>query len=385
VSEEEEATVVRPPPRKPPAEPAALLDAMLEAPPAAPPAAPEAPAVLEAALDAPPVAAPPRDPPPSPSLRILPPLERLEREPTRFALDQAIALLARQDTGGDPLRLRVRTSGRLGLPAGAVIAAKPATGELVAATFGLVGPGGVLPRHVTGAVAAENRKRSEALHAFLDLPARRFLGLFALAGAKYRPARDPQPAETALAAAVGLGTPGLRERLGVPLDALLFHAGNLATRSRSAERLRAMLEAEIGEHVEVEEFAGGWVRLPPTEQTRLPRGRAAPGASGLGQGAALGAQVWDSQARIVLRFGPLPRREFERLLPGTPRHRRLAELTRLYAGLDTGFAFNLVLKPEAVPPLALGGDARLGWSSWMTAPKPRRLPATDPLFEPRPA
>nr|WP_255575231.1 type VI secretion system baseplate subunit TssG [Caldovatus aquaticus] len=310
----------------------------------------------------------------------------MAREPTRFALDQAADIAARVAhgaDGADPLALRFRSWPRLGLAAGEVVQARPESGELTVAAFGLIGPGGVLPRHVTATVAAELRKRSHALHAFLDLNARRLLGLYVKAGAKYRPTRNPEPAEKVLAAAIGMGTPGLAGRIAPPLPTLLFHAGNLAARTRSAERLRAMLEEETGGRVEIEEFAGGWVRLPETEQTRLGGGRTGRHAA-LGRGAAAGSQVWDPQARFIIRIGPLRRAEFEALLPGTPRHRVLVDLARLFVGLDTGFALNLVLAKEEIPPLALGGaEARLGQSSWLCGAAPRARDGTEPMFEAR--
>lgn len=309
------------------------------------------------------------------------PLERLQREPARFSLDQAAAVIA---PGRDPEEIDFRTVARLGAPGGEVAAARSDPPGLVTPTFGLVGPGGVLPRHYTATVGAEARRRSTALHLFLDMLARRFTGLFVKAGAKRRPARDPRPAETVLAAAAGLGTPGLVQRLATPLPALLYHAGALASRSRSAERLRGLLSEETGTPVEVVEFAGGWIRLPPSEQSRLPaRGRA--GAHGrLGVDAALGAQAWDPAARFLLRLGPLKLREFEALLPGAPLHGRLVELTRLQVGLEVDFAFNPVLAAAEVPPLRLEGraGARLGWTSWLTAPHPRRADAAEATLSP---
>jgi type VI secretion system protein ImpH len=313
-----------------------------------------------------------------PDARPLSPLERLQKEPARFSLDQAAAVMA---PGRDPVDIAFRTQPRLGAPGGDVAQVRPEAGEIVTPTFGLIGPGGVLPRHYTATVGAELRRRSTALHQFLDMLSRRFTGLFVRAGAKYRPARDPVPAERVLAAAAGLGTPHLATRLASPLPVLLYHAGALASRSRSAERLRGLLSEETGTPVEVVEFTGGWIRLPPSEQTRLPaRGR--PGGNGrLGVDAALGAQSWDPCARFLLRLGPLKLREFQALLPGAPLHTRLVELTRLQVGLEQDFAFNPVLAAAEVPPLRLGaGGGRLGWTSWLTTPRPRRKDATEALL-----
>jgi type VI secretion system protein ImpH len=321
-------------------------------------------------------------PPAAEAVRALSPMQWLLREPTLFSLDQAVAVLA--PPGGDPLRVSYRTVARLGHPAGEVVAARPAAMELVAPTFGLIGPGGVLPRHVTATVAADLRRRSPASHAFVDMLARRFTGRYVRAGAKYRPTRDPAMADRILSAAIGTGTPHLSGRLSVPDGILLHHAGHLAARTRSAERLRAMLEEEAGAPVEIEEFVGGWSPLPERERTRL-AGRELPTGqhARLGEGAAVGAAVWDPQARFVVRIGPMRRPAFEALLPGRPLHARLMELTRLHVGAEQGFALNPSLAPAEVPALRLDAEgARLGWTSWLGGGEGRAGRGTEPVFGP---
>lgn len=319
-----------------------------------------------------------------PWLQAQTPLQRLLQEPGRFAIDQAAAVLA---PGRDPVELHYRSVSRLGAPAGEVTQVRPDSGELLSPTFGLVGPGGVLPRHYTALVDAELRQRSTALQTFLDLLARRFTGLYVKAGAKYRPTRDPRLVEQVQRAALGLGTPQLVEGLHSPLQAVLHQAGPLAARSRSVERLRGMLCDETGADVQILEFAGGWMRLPASEQSRLQ----APGQPGrhvqLGVDAVAGSQVWDPAARFLVRLGPLGLADFQALLPGTPLHTRLVELIRLHVGPEQDFAFNPVLQPQDVPPLQLGrpagpAAARLGWTSWLGAGRPRRRASADALLQP---
>lgn len=309
------------------------------------------------------------------------PLKRLEQEPARFSLDQAVAVVA---CGVDPTEVSYRTVSRLGAPAGEVAQARPSERELVTPTFGLIGPGGVLPRHYTAWVDAESRKRSTALHAFLDMLSRRFTGLYVKAGSKYRPTRNPRQAEQVLAAAVGLGTPHLADALTSPMEALLYHAGELASGARSAERLRGMLSEEAGADVRIIEFAGGWMRLAPREQTQLTTSAFGGLHLQLGVDMVAGMQVWDASARFLVNLGPIPLAEFKALLPGAPLHTRLVELTRLHVGLEQDFAINPVLQAEQVPPLKLmssdEGAAQLGWTSWLTHPRPRSVPASDAIL-----
>ena len=302
-------------------------------------------------------------------------METLLAHPDRFDLDQAAFVIAR---GRDPVSLPYATTTRLGLPLAEVSAADPASGSLTSPLFGLIGPGGTLPRHYTATAGGELRRRSRALQAFFDLLARRFTGMWVRAGAKYRPARNPIPAERALDAAIGMATPGLAERMAVPAPSLRYHAGHLAARTRSAERLRAMLAEEAGSEVEIVEFAGGWLRLPQSEQSRIGVAH-----SQLGVDAAVGAQVWDSQARFIIRLGPVSAETFERLLPGQPLFERLCGLTRLFVGPEQDFVLNPRLAADAVPAARAGeGGARLGLTAWMGTSTPRRRPAADALLRP---
>jgi len=318
------------------------------------------------------VAAPPDAPAPAPDS----PRARLARDPELFDLDQA-AFVAAPDR--DPVDLPYRSAANLALPLGEVTRADPATGALTTPLFGLIGPAGTLPRHYTATTSAELRQRNRALLHFMDMLAQRFTGMWVRAGAKYRPTRDPVPAERVLDAAIGMATPGLGARLPLPAASLRYHAGHLAARTRSATRLAAMLAEEAEAPVEIVEFAGGWMRLPPTERTRLGAAHAQ-----LGLDAAAGAQIRDPQARFVIRIGPLDRAAFAALLPGTPRFAALAALARLFAGPEQDFTINPVLAPDAVPAARLGaaGGARLGLTSWLETARPRRQPAADAMLQP---
>lgn len=315
-------------------------------------------------------------PPPAPK-RGPSPMATLAAHPERFDMDQAVFVIAR---GRDPVELPYTTVPRLGLPLAEVTAADPATGQITSPLFGLIGPGGTLPRHFTATTGGEVRRRSRALQAFLDMLARRFTGMWIRAGAKYRPTRDPKPTEIALNALIGMGTPNLVGRIAVPLPSLRFHAGHLAARTRSAERLRALLAEETGSAVEIVEFAGGWLRLPPSEQSRMGLAHYR-----LGVDAAIGAQVWDPQARFIIRLGPLDAARFAELLPGRPLFERLCGLTRLFVGPEQDFVLNPILAADAVPATKLGaGGGRLGLTSWMGQPRPRRKPASDAFLRPPP-
>ncbi len=320
------------------------------------------------------------------------PSARLRREPGRFDFDAAVRLLQHEAGGTDPANTaRFRSVPHLayqGADIAAVRDGEPPT--VVTGVIGLTGATGVLPRGYTEQVTAATRERSPSLHAFLDLLADRLVAQFAAAGAKYRPHRaaetalldgTPDPAAGVLLALTGYATPGLAERLGCGTAPLLHYAGFFSARPRSADRLAALASDWLGRRVDVEQFAGAWLAIPPDQRTRLGGGREPGAFCQLGRDAAAGVRAWDIQGRVVLRVGPLERAAFEALLPGGDLLGRFVALVRAYLGFEIGFAVNLVLAPHAVPPLRLGATPapRLGWNCWLTAEHSR--PAAEPLFE----
>ncbi len=327
-------------------------------------------------------------------------LARLLREPRRFRFDAALRLLMYARRTPDPVEAaRFRSHPGLGFPASEIAAVTPAPDggrpSVTVALIGLIGAAGALPRLYGELAGAALRQGSASLHDFIDLLSQRMIGCFARAGIKYRlhrstetaalaPAPSPEPIAAALLALGGYGSPGLVERLEAGPEPLLHYAGLFGMRPRSADRLTALLSDWLGRPVEVVQFAGAWLALPPDQRTALRAGGFGDGLNRLGMDAVIGVRAWDPQARIILRIGPLDRAGFDALLPGRTAHTRLVSLVRAFLGLETGFAINPVLAREAAFPVVLTGAAppRLGWNSWAIAPgTPAAADAADALFE----
>ncbi len=320
------------------------------------------------------------------------PRARLRRTPGRFSFDAAVRVLQHEAGSTEPARTaRFHAAPHmayLGSEIAAVQDGQPPS--VVTGVIGLTSAIGVLPRGYTEQVTAATRDRSPSLPAFFDMLADRLVAHFAAAGAKYRPNRaaeaarldgTPDMAATVLLALTGYATPGLADRLDCGTAPVMHYAGLFSARARSADRLAALASDFLGRPVEVEQFAGAWLAVPPGQRSRLGQGLSEGAFCTLGIDAAVGVRAWDIQGRVVLRVGPLERAAFEALLPGGDMLGRFVALVRTYLGWETGFAVNLVLAPHAVPPLRMGGTPapRLGWNTWLTGE--HREPATEPLFE----
>jgi type VI secretion system protein ImpH len=234
--------------------------------------------------------------------------------------------------------------------------------------FGLFGPDGPLPLHLTE--YARNRRRNHrdpTFQRFADLFHHRLLSLFYRAWADVRPTvAFDRPEEDRfglyLGALIGLGMASLRRRDAMPDLTKLHFTGHLACQTRHAEGLAAILSMFFGTPVRVAEFTGAWLALPQADRTRLGGGAR---TAALGRSALLGGRVWSRQHKFRLIFGPLSLADYRRLLPGGASFRRLIPIVRNYAGDRLVWDVNLILKREEVPPIRLGRDGKLGWTTWL--------------------
>lgn len=243
--------------------------------------------------------------------------------------------------------------------------------RMVVNFMGLIGPEGVLPYCYSLLVAERIRERDTAARDFLDIFHHRIISLFYRAWEKYRFAvsyeRDQQDRLTQhLKDLVGLGEPGLQHRLGIRDDAVLFYTGLLGPQQRSAAALEQVIEDYFGVPAEVEQFVGGW--YPLSANTECTLGDEGDPSEQLGWGAVAGEEVWDPQARVRVRLGPLTRRQYDDFLPFGTAYEPLRTLTRFFSGEQFDFEVQLVLARDEVPPSILGGadpGSPLGWCTWM--------------------
>jgi type VI secretion system protein ImpH len=239
--------------------------------------------------------------------------------------------------------------------------------------FGLFGPDGPLPLHLTEYARDRTRNwRDPTFQRFADLFHHRALSLFYRAWADARPTVSfDRPWDdrfaTYVASLIGLGAAALRGRDAMPDLTKLHFAGHFSNQTRHAEGLALILSAFFAMPVSTHCFIGTWLTLPDSDRTRLGE---KPETSGLGHSVLLGARVWSRQDKFRLVFGPLALAQYERLLPGGASLRRLIAIVRNYAGDVLAWDVNMILKEAEVPPTRLGQSGRLGWTTWLGLRKP---------------
>lgn len=234
--------------------------------------------------------------------------------------------------------------------------------------FGLFGPNGPLPLHLTEYVIGRTRHAKDAtLLAFTNVFHHRMVSLFYRAWANAQPTVQYDRPERDrfrlyVGALVGLATPGLNDRDALPDQYKRHFAGRLLAQARNAEGLRHLLEHFFAVPVRVLEFVASWMQLPAQAYLRM---GSSPDTASLGQTAVMGRYVWGAQQRFRLRLGPLSQYEFNRFLPGGDALKQLIAAVKTYVGEEKAWDLQLVLKHEEVPATRLGHAGRMGLSTWI--------------------
>jgi len=250
--------------------------------------------------------------------------------------------------------------------------------------FGMFGPNGPLPLHLTE--YARSRLRTDddpTFSRFLDIFHHRLLSLFFRAWADAQPTvsfdrPDEDRFGTYVASLFGLGLETLRDRDAMPDLTKLHFSGRLACQTKHAEGLAAIVGAYYRCPSRVVEFVGQWLLLPYANRLRLGE---TPNTGTLGRNAVLGARIWDAQQKFRLVMGPMDFKTFFSLLPVGESLPALVALVRNYIGNELDWDLNLILMKEEVPPVKLGEMGLLGWTTWLTT-EPMERDADDLTLDP---
>lgn len=305
-------------------------------------------------------------------------IEKLKLDPTRFHIFQALRLIeseyADRPRLGESRRpredaVRLGQVAELAFPTSTLAGFDPPEdgrpGHLDNRFFGLFGPNGPLPLHLTEYARDQLRNRHDPTFvAFANIFTHRMLSLFYRVWASGQPAPSfdrvgSDPFQRKVAALAGYAGDELEARDAMPDLAKRHFAGRLGLGTKNAEGLLAILSAFFRAAVTLESFIGCWLPLEPGDRWRLgSRVR-------LGRTASLGGKVWSRSSKFRLRLGPLSLDEFRRMLPGGTSLARLEAIVRNYVGDALDWDLNLVLRRDEVPVAVLGRDAVLGHICWI--------------------
>ena len=241
-------------------------------------------------------------------------------------------------------------------------------GRLTNFFFGLFGPHGPLPPHLTEFARERHRTYHDpTLVRLADMLTHRLFGLLYRAWTAGQPAAsfdrgENAEAERKLAAIAGYLGAELNARDSMPDLARRYFAGHLARGPRHPQGLVSILSTFFRTPVRLQEYVGCWLDLDRTDQWQV-------GAqAALGQDTSIGSQVWSRSAKFRIRLGPLSLADYKRLLPSGDSLVRMTAIVRSYIGDSLAWDVNLVLRAGDVPLAILGEKTRLGQTSWIGTP-----------------
>jgi len=308
-------------------------------------------------------------------------LESLEKGPCNFGFLQALRLIeclypnsprlgTSRRPGDDPIRIGQEPS--MTFESASLSTFTPdhdgKPHKLMVRLLGLLGPNGPLPLHFTEYVQERRQKhRDFTLSRFLDTFHHRLLTLFYRAWAINEPTVSfDRPDEDYFANYVGsfagIGMSALRERDEISDWTKFYHCGLLACGTKHPEGLGTIIEEYFNLPAHVNEFVGEWVPIPDRDVFRL---GSDPSSGTMGVTAVLGKEVWCCQHKFRIVLGALGYEDFVSFLPNGRRINHLIALVRNYEGDESAWDLGLILKRNEVPALALNGQYRLGWTTWL--------------------
>ncbi|MFK7751571.1 MAG: type VI secretion system baseplate subunit TssG [Sedimentitalea sp.] len=326
-------------------------------------------------------------------------LDRLAADPEKHNLFHALRVIEAAFPDAPRLgesrrpredKVRLGQEAELAFPPSTIADFKPSRSgrpaRLINRFFGLFGPQGPLPLHLTD--YARNRLRNDrdpTIIAFADMLTHRMMSLFYRAWGTGQPApsfdRNDDPVARKVAALAGYHGAHLEKRDAMPDVAKLYYSGHMAQGARNPEGLVSILTGFFHMPVTLDQFVGSWLELEPDDRWQL----GVPAS--LGRSTSIGQRVWSRGAKFRLRIGPVSLANYERLLPGGESLGRLQSIVRNYAGDTLDWDVNLVLAGDEVPRASLGGTTRLGHTSWIRSrpdPDIEQPDAADLFLQPDP-
>ena len=307
----------------------------------------------------------------------------LTEDACSFEFFQAVSLLQRLRADAQPVGgfsspedevVHFKVNQRLGFPASEVQnleAEGDGQPEMTINFMGLTGPMGLLPYTYSELILERERARDHSLAAFLDIFNHRAISLFYRAWQRSNfpvtyAAGNRDQFTRYLFDLIGLGTAGLRDRQEIDDEALLHYVALLAMQSRSAVALEQIIADYFQVPVEIQQFMGAWYGLGSATQCAMTEDESP--SIQIGQGAVVGDAIWDRQARVRIRLGPLSVERYCDFLPEGTAYKALRAITRFFSNQCIDFEAQLVLDRNEVPSVELDFDshipARLGWVSW---------------------
>ncbi|CCK76772.1 MAG: type VI secretion system baseplate subunit TssG [Oleispira antarctica] len=253
--------------------------------------------------------------------------------------------------------------------------------QLFNLSFGLFGPMGAMPYHLTEhAHSREHQYKDPTFARFADVFHHRMISLFYRAEANIQPCIEmdrPEENEFDLFIGALAGLSQLESNHSTTIENQtaqsihknkwdrLYRSGLFSMATRPADGLKSLILDFLQLPVKIEQLTGGWLQLAEEDQFNI---GVFSNNNQLGINTSLGEQVFDVQHKFTVKIGPLSIEDFYSLLPNTDLFQQLREMIRLYSNDEHDWDIELELKSHHVPKFQLGVQSQLGWTTWAGSP-----------------
>ncbi|MQR02088.1 type VI secretion system baseplate subunit TssG [Glaciimonas sp. GS1] len=234
-------------------------------------------------------------------------------------------------------------------------------------SLGMLGPNGPLPIHFTEIAKDRlDNRRDATLVKFLDIFHHRSMTHQYRAWAQSQSAASLDRADdegfTRYVSRLTGNDPLDIQHSPLPTHARLAASAHLIREARNPDGLSSTLAQFFGVPVHIQEHMLHWIDVAPEEHTRL--GIASESAV-MGMGALAGEKVPDRQHKFRIVIGPLNLSQYLRFTPKGKDLPILVEWVRAFVGYEYIWDVELKVQAAAAPPARIGGEEKLGWSTWL--------------------
>lgn len=240
--------------------------------------------------------------------------------------------------------------------------------EVLIYSFGLFGPNGPLPLHLTEYIRERvYQNQDNTILAFTNLFHHRLILLFYRAWANAQPTvsldrPDDHKFSQFVASFASLGFKNLQKRDSLSDHAKNYLAGHLVRQSRNAEGLAKIINHYFSVPTRILQNIPHWIEISNDERARLGNGENIPK---LGISTFIGSYMWDIQHKFRIVLGPMSIENYLSFLPGCPANQQLKDWVRQYINYEFEWDVQLLLKSEDIRPYQLGCNLSLGYTSWL--------------------
>ena len=241
------------------------------------------------------------------------------------------------------------------------------TGALVS----LTGANGILPSHYSETLAKTLRDKNTVFKDFLDIFNHRLNSLMYRSWAKYRLDADKAyqvsieryQSTVDLMMSVFAGTAYAK-----PDPTMLYFSGLTYATTKSADKLKSIIEELAELEVTINEFKGKWIELAEDQLSRITTNQSQQTFNQLGINTMLGRRCWDLSSAFEIEIEVDNAESFSRLTPGGDLHKLIKKTVSNLVGENFEFNFKLKVKEADCQRVRLSKDehsSKLGSSAWM--------------------